>query len=54
MAEFNPTRTRNEVLVKFVAPRPLKHDLQALAAARNVSLSALLRLVATEYVKRQR
>jgi hypothetical protein len=38
-------------LVKFYVPRDLKAALQALAASRNVALSALLRLVVTEYVR---
>ena len=43
----------NEVLIKFVAPRELKRTLQALANERNITLSALLRLVTSEYVKRK-
>jgi hypothetical protein len=43
----------NEVLIKFVAPRELKGALQALANERNITLSALLRLIASEYVKRK-
>jgi hypothetical protein len=42
----------NEVRIKFVAPEELKLGLQALANDRNITLSALLRLIATEYVKR--
>jgi len=44
----------SEVLIKFVAPDELKSALQALANERNITLSALLRLIASEYVKRQR
>jgi len=44
----------NEVLIKFVAPRELKRALQALANERNITLSALLRLITSEYVKRKR
>ena len=44
----------NEVLIKFVAPTKLKGALQELASERNISLSALLRLIASEYVKRNR
>jgi len=43
----------NEVLIKFVAPRELKRALQELANERNITLSALLRLVTSEYVKRK-
>ena len=42
----------NEVLIKFVAPGKLKRSLQDLADERNITLSALLRLVMSEYVKR--
>ncbi len=42
----------NDELVKFVAPRTLKLALQNLANERNITLSALLRLIASEYVKR--
>ena len=42
----------NEVLIKFVAPEDLKNALQELANERNITLSALLRLVTTEYAKR--
>lgn len=41
-----------EVLIKFHAPEELKLALQALAGERNITLSALLRLVTSEYVKR--
>ena len=42
----------NEVLIKFGAPHQLKRALQELANERNIALSALLRLIASEYVKR--
>jgi predicted transcriptional regulator len=38
-------------IIRFALPSQLKRDLQALAEARNISLSALLRLVLSEYVK---
>jgi len=44
----------NEVLIKFVAPDDLKRALQDLANERNISLSSLLRLITSEYVKRNR
>ena len=44
-------RHTNEELIKFYVPRALKLELQELAASRNIALSALLRLVITEYVK---
>ncbi len=43
---------KKEELVKFLVPQSLKVSLQALADERNVSLSALMRLITTEYVKR--
>jgi len=42
----------NETLIKFLSPRKLKLALLELAKERNVSLSALLRLISSEYVKR--
>ncbi|MAU08195.1 MAG: hypothetical protein CL607_00115 [Anaerolineaceae bacterium] len=55
-----PNKTHNskkkklihEVRIKFLAPRDLKSNLEQMADDRNVTLSALLRLIATEYVKR--
>ena len=48
----NDKKNTNEVLIKFGAPHQLKRALQALADERNIALSALLRLIASEYVKR--
>ena len=48
----NDKKNTNEVLVKFGAPHQLKRALQELANERNIALSALLRLIASEYVKR--
>jgi hypothetical protein len=48
----NNRKNINEVRIKFVAPAELKETLQALANERNITLSALLRLVTSEYVKR--
>jgi hypothetical protein len=45
---------RNEALIKFVAPIELKQDLQQLANERNIALSSLLRLIASDYVKRNK
>jgi len=39
-------------LIKFQAPHKLKLTLLALANERNITLSALMRLMASEYVKR--
>ena len=45
---------KNEALIKFVAPIDLREALQQLANERNISLSSLLRLIASEYVKRNK
>ena len=50
------TGTNNRIettTLKFVVPEELKGALQLLAAERNITLSALLRLISSEYVKRQ-
>ena len=52
MTHNNNRKNINEVRIKFVAPAQLKEGLQALANERNITLSALLRLVTSEYVKR--
>lgn len=41
----------NDLFIKFVAPVELKDNLQQLANARNISLSALIRLILSEYIK---
>ncbi len=46
-------RQPNEKLVKFLVPVTLKLELQELAVSRNIALSALLRLIVSEYVKRR-
>jgi len=43
---------KNEALIKFVAPVVLKEELQKLANERNISLSSLIRLITSEYLKR--
>ncbi len=52
MVQDDNQKNQNEVLIKFLAPSKLKHALEELAAERNISLSALLRLVTSEYVRR--
>jgi len=42
----------NATLIKFVAPHSLKYTLSEMALERSVSLSALLRIIASEYIKR--
>jgi hypothetical protein len=51
MTQNTPRQATSEELIKFYAPRALKLQLQELAASRNIALSALLRLVVSEYVK---
>lgn len=43
--------TLSEALIKFVVPRQLKQQLQAVATSRNISLSALVRLIVSDYLK---
>jgi hypothetical protein len=45
---------KNADFIKFVVPVDLKQNLQQLANERNITLSSLLRLIASEYVKRNR
>jgi predicted transcriptional regulator len=52
MTHNNNRKNINEVRIKFLAPNELKEALQLLANERNITLSALLRLVTSEYVKR--
>ncbi|MCA9911662.1 MAG: ribbon-helix-helix protein, CopG family [Anaerolineae bacterium] len=51
MTQNTPRKTTAEELVKFYVPRNLKRQLQELAASRNIALSAMLRLVVSEYIK---
>jgi predicted transcriptional regulator len=50
----NNNKNIGEELIKFTAPEELKRALQELANERNITLSSLLRLIASEYVKRNR
>ena len=45
---------KNETYIKFRVPLDLKQSLLLLAKERNIALSSLLRLIASEYVKRNR
>lgn len=47
----SPHKPPSEELIKFYAPLHLKRQLQELAASRNIALSALLRLLVSEYIK---
>lgn len=50
----NDNHQNNEGVIKFKVPQRLKQSLIELAHDRNISLSALLRLITTEYIKRGR
>jgi hypothetical protein len=50
----NGNKARNEAIIKFVAPIDLKVSLLELAKERNIALSSLLRLIASDYVKRNK
>ena len=53
MAQTGTNNQIKKTTLKVVMPVDLKGALQELANDRNISLSALLRLIATAYVKRQ-
>lgn len=40
-------------LIKLLAPKQLKQQLQQLSDERHISLSSLVRLILTEYLKKQ-
>jgi len=52
MAQNKNIENQNEVLIKFLVPKRLKFALQERAQERNITVSALLRLIGSEYVKR--
>lgn len=52
MTQNHNDKPVQEERVKFLVSRDLKRALQALANERNITLSALMRLMATEYIKR--
>jgi hypothetical protein len=52
MSHNNKQITNRKVYIKFGVPTNLKDTLQTLANERNIGLSALLRLIATEYIRR--
>jgi hypothetical protein len=47
----NTKPATNQAYIKVHLPLSLKQQLQALAEQRSISLSSLLRLIATEYIK---
>jgi len=52
MTKESPQNHNNPALIKFVAPNSLKDTLFKMATERNVSLSAFLRIISSEYIKR--
>jgi len=46
-------KTTNDAVVKLYLPTLLKQELESLAQSRNIPLSALLRLIATEYIRQK-
>jgi hypothetical protein len=47
-----PHKLTNKDLIKFLVPKPLKDSLLIISLERNISLSALLRIITSEYAKR--
>jgi hypothetical protein len=47
-----PQKKTNKDLIKFLVPKPLKDSLLIIAIDRNISISALMRLITSEYAKR--
>ena len=43
---------KNDAVIKFHTPDYLKHLLETQATKRNISLSAFMRLIASEYLRR--
>ena len=52
--DMSNNSNKNGALIKFVAPLDLKQSLLDLAKERNIALSSLLRLIASDYVKRNK
>jgi hypothetical protein len=52
---MTPKRTKptNDSVVKLYLPNELKRALENLAQSRNIPLSALLRLIATDYIRQK-
>lgn len=47
-----PESSSRDEYIKFVLSTDLKHNLLKLANERDISLSALMRLIASDYLKR--
>ena len=61
MPNHSPNETTNSIrkykqpdVIKFKAPESLKVSLEKQAEKRNVSLSAFMRLIASEYLQRNK
>ncbi len=54
MTHESAQKHTNKERIKFITPVELKQALRELANERNITLAALLRLIATEYVKRNK
>ncbi len=54
MTHNRKNKTNGQALIKFRAPDELKRAIQELADERHIALSALLRLIIVEYVKRHK
>jgi len=52
MTRIIPKQSTNKDLIKFLVPKPLKDTLLIIALERNISISALLRIITSEYAKR--
>ncbi len=54
MAQTDKKLQSNTVstILKFTVPLDLKHTLQSLADERYLTLSAMMRVIASEYIKR--
>lgn len=48
------SRSKQEELIKLTAPRHLKSELVEAAVSRNISLSALVRIALTDYIKNKK
>jgi hypothetical protein len=53
MTQAGTNNSVKKSTLKVVVPEELKHALQLLADEQNITVSSLLRLVTSEYVKRQ-
>jgi hypothetical protein len=54
MYQKKSVENQNDDFIKFFMPKKLKSALQLQAAERNISLSALLRLISTDYIKHKK